>query len=156
MTGPHLLPFENLPLPTAYAIFALRAEVFVVEQDCPYQDLDGKDVDCLHLWYAEGEHVVAYARLLPPGLAYPEAGIGRVVTSWSRRRSGLGKALMAESIRCAQATWPGHDIVIMAQSYLLDFYTAFQFVVEREAFLEDGIPHRWMRRSSSKILSRRS
>ena len=123
----------------------LRSEVFVVEQDCPYQDLDGKDADCLHLWYQEGEDILAYARLLPPGLSYPEAGIGRVVTSSTHRRTGLGKVLMAEAIARTRKEWPNQDIVIMAQSYLVDFYQAFGFVVERAEFLEDGIPHRWMR-----------
>jgi len=145
MTGPHISSFDALTLPTAYSILALRAEVFVVEQDCPYQDLDGKDADCLHLWYQEGEDILAYARLLPPGLSYPEAGIGRVVTSPAHRRTGLGKVLMAESIARTRAAWPNQDIVIMAQSYLVAFYGGFGFVVEREEFLEDGIPHRWMR-----------
>ena len=145
MTGPHISSFDALTLPTAYGILALRAEVFVVEQDCPYQDLDGKDADCLHLWYQEGEDILAYARLLPPGLSYPEAGIGRVVTSSTHRRTGLGKVLMAEAIARTRKEWPNQDIVIMAQSYLVAFYGGFGFVVEREEFLEDGIPHRWMR-----------
>jgi ElaA protein len=83
--------------------------------------------------------------LLPPGLSYPEAGIGRVVTAPSVRRTGLGKELMRVAIEKTRNHWPGEDIVIMAQCYLLDFYSRLGFVTEREEFLEDGIPHRWMR-----------
>ena len=143
MTGP--LPFDALSLSDLYQILNLRAEVFVVEQDCSYQDLDGKDHASLHLWMEDKEGMTSYARLLPPGLAYPEVGIGRVVTAMRVRRSGLGKALMHVAIAECQKQWPEYDIVIMAQSYLLAFYQNLGFVVERAEFLEDGIPHRWMR-----------
>jgi len=143
MTGP--LPFNALSLSDLYRILNLRAEVFVVEQDCPYQDLDGKDQASLHLWMEDEVGMTGYARLLPPGLAYPEAGIGRVVTAMRVRRSGQGKVLMHAAIAECQKHWPDHDIVIMAQSYLLAFYRDLGFVEERAEFLEDGIPHRWMR-----------
>jgi ElaA protein len=146
MIEPRLAPFSELSLHALYAILALRSEVFVVEQDCPYQDHDGKDAESLHLWYASAQgDLLAYARLLPPGLSYPEAGIGRVVTAPSVRRTGLGKELMRVAIEKTCNHWPGEDIVIMAQCYLLDFYSRLGFVTEREEFLEDGIPHRWMR-----------
>lgn len=145
MTGPHFASFSELSTTTLYGILALRAEVFVVEQDCPYQDLDGKDLQSTHVWYEVEGHPVAYARLLPPGSAYAEAGIGRVVTAQRVRRTGLGKELMRVSIVRAQTQWPGEDLVIMAQSYLVKFYQEFGFELERDEFLEDGIPHRWMR-----------
>lgn len=143
MIGP--LPFDALSTSDLYRILNLRAEVFVVEQDCPYQDLDGKDQASLHLWMEDEEGMTGYARLLSPGLAYPEAGIGRVVTAMRVRRSGQGKVLMRAAIVECQKLWPDHDIVIMAQSYLLAFYQSFGFAEERAEFLEDGIPHRWMR-----------
>ena len=99
----------------------------------------------MHLWMEDEAGMTGYARLLPPGLAYPEVGIGRVVTAMRVRRSGLGKELMHAAISECQKQWPNHDIVIMAQSYLLAFYQGFGFVEERAEFLEDGIPHRWMR-----------
>ncbi|MDG1252915.1 MAG: GNAT family N-acetyltransferase [Schleiferiaceae bacterium] len=145
MIGPLFASFSELNTSTLYGILALRAEVFVVEQDCPYQDLDGKDEQSIHLWYEEEGCPVAYARLLPPGSAYAEAGIGRVVTAQRLRRTGLGKELMRAAIDRAQMQWPGEDLVIMAQSYLVNFYQGFGFEIEREEFLEDGIPHRWMR-----------
>ncbi|HAG49474.1 MAG TPA: GNAT family N-acetyltransferase, partial [Cryomorphaceae bacterium] len=90
---------------------------------------DGKDAESLHLWYASAQgDLLAYARLLPPGLSYPEAGIGRVVTAPSVRRTGLGKELMRVAIEKTRNHWPGEDIVIMAQCYLLDFYSRLGFV----------------------------
>ncbi|MFM1883964.1 MAG: ElaA protein [Bacteroidota bacterium] len=143
MIGP--LSFDALTTRDLYQILHVRAEVFVVEQECPYQDLDGKDQASLHVWMQDVAGITAYARLLPPGLAYPEAGIGRVVTAGRVRKTGLGKELMRQAIIACQVQWPDQDIVIMAQSYLLAFYQGFGFVEERAEFLEDGIPHRWMR-----------
>ncbi|HAB35919.1 MAG TPA: GNAT family N-acetyltransferase [Cryomorphaceae bacterium] len=143
MIGP--LPFDALSTTDLYQILNVRAEVFVVEQDCPYQDLDGKDQASLHIWMNDDVGITAYARLLPPGLSYPEAGIGRVVTASRIRKTGLGKELMRHAIAACQMQWPDYDVVIMAQSYLLAFYQSFGFVEERAEFLEDGIPHRWMR-----------
>jgi ElaA protein len=132
-----------------HRILALRAEVFVVEQHCAYQDPDGKDFQCYHLTMESGEALVAYARLVPPGVSYPEAAIGRVVTSSLVRGQGWGKALMEVAIAQTMKQFQVNEICISAQSYLLQFYTELGFVQEGEEYLEDDIPHWKMRRRES-------
>lgn len=132
-----------------HRILALRAEVFVVEQHCPYQDPDSKDFQCYHLTMESGEALVAYARLVPPGVSYPEAAIGRVVTSSLVRGKGWGKALMEVAIEQTMKQFQVEEICISAQSYLLKFYTELGFVQEGEEYLEDDIPHWKMRRLMS-------
>lgn len=134
--------FEELDTDQLYRIIQLRIEVFVVEQCCYYQDLDDKDREAIHLYALDGEKVVAYARLLPKGVSYPEqVSIGRVITSGEHRRTGLGKELMRRAIDECEKRWPGQSIKISAQSYLNDFYTSFGFSQCGEGYLEDGIPH---------------
>lgn len=124
-----------------YSILALRAEVFVVEQNCPYQDVDGKDLKSLHVCgYAENGELCAYARLVTPGVSYDEWSIGRVVTSSKVRRQGAGEELM----RVCLNYFSEQQILsvrISAQSYLHDFYAKFGFVRVSEEYLEDDIPH---------------
>lgn len=143
--------FKAITAEELYEILKLRATVFVVEQDCPYLDLDSLDQHSQHVWTEnpQGE-VIAYSRMLPPGLHVKEASIGRVVSLPSRRGEGLGKHVFQQALDHALVAWPNHDIVIMAQTYLVDFYEAFDFIVEREPFLEDGLPHRWMRRVANQ------
>ena len=133
--------WSDLSTETLYAILALRAEVFVVEQNCPYQDVDGKDPKSLHVCgYAENGELCAYARLVKPGVSYDEWSIGRVITSPRVRRTGAGEELM----RTCMAYFHEHRISsvrISAQSYLHDFYTKFGFVRVSEEYLEDDIPH---------------
>lgn len=129
-----------------HRVLALRAQVFVVEQNCAYQDPDGKDVVSYHLLMESGEELVAYARLVPPGVSYPEAAIGRVVTSQTVRGKGWGKALMEIAIAQTQKKFEVNEICISAQSYLLKFYSDLGFVAEGEEYLEDDIPHWKMRR----------
>jgi ElaA protein len=133
--------WSDLSTETLYAILALRAEVFVVEQNCPYQDVDGKDPKSLHVCgYAENGELCAYARLVQPGISYEEWSIGRVITSPRVRRTGAGEELM----RTCMAYFKEHRISsvrISAQSYLHDFYTKFGFVRVSEEYLEDDIPH---------------
>lgn len=124
---------------------ALRTQVFVVEQNCAYQDPDGKDVVSYHLLMESGEELVAYARLVPPGVSYTEAAIGRVVTSQTVRGKGWGKALMEIAIAQTQKKFEVNEICISAQSYLLKFYQELGFVAEGEEYLEDDIPHWKMR-----------
>ncbi len=133
-----------------HRVLALRAQVFVVEQNCPYQDPDGKDVVSYHILMESGEELVAYARLVPPGVSYSEAAIGRVVTSSSVRGMGWGKELMQIAIEQTQKKFGVNQICISAQSYLLQFYQSFGFVAEGEEYLEDEIPHRKMRLYSSE------
>lgn len=144
----HTKYFPELTVTELYGILRLRAEVFVVEQDCPYQDLDGLDQVSLHLWMEEDGRVVAYARLLPPGTAYEQPGIGRVVVAMQKRNTKLGVELMRRSLEVLQGHFKGEKVVIMAQSYLLEWYQQFGFVEVGEEFLEDGIPHRIMELST--------
>jgi ElaA protein len=134
-------PWSELSTETLYALLALRAEVFVVEQNCPYQDVDGKDLKSLHVCgYSENGELFAYARLVQPGVSYEDWSIGRVVTSPRVRRTGAGEELM----RSCMAYFNDHGISsvrISAQSYLHDFYTKFGFVRVSEEYLEDDIPH---------------
>lgn len=135
-------PFAALTLADLYALLQLRSEVFVVEQVCAFQDIDGHDQAALHLlgYTAVGE-LAAYARLLPPGVSYAQASIGRVVTSPRHRGLGLGRQLLQEALgQCAAQLGP-QPIKIGAQQYLLAFYQGFGFVVEGAGYLEDGIPH---------------
>lgn len=128
-----------------YEILALRAEVFIVEQKCAYQDLDGKDGDSLHARLIENNKICAYCRIIPPGVIFEEISIGRVLTPLTYRSLGLGKEIMKKSIALCFELYPNQDILIMAQSYLVKFYKQLGFKIEKDEFLEDGIPHRWMR-----------
>ena len=137
------LPFDKLSPLELYDIMALRQEVFIVEQNCPYLDADGKDPHCWHLMGRNGEKkLICYTRLLPEGLAYNGyASIGRVVSSPSARGAGAGKILMQRSIDMCVHLFGNQPIKIGAQSYLLKFYEGFGFRSTGEEYLEDGIPH---------------
>lgn len=144
--------YAALELNDLYDLLRLRAEVFVVEQRCAYLDIDDKDRDpaAQHLLgRVEDGTLVAYARLLPPGLSYPEPSFGRVVTAPAWRGRGLGDVLVAEAVRQMQCLWPGHDIQIGAQAHLVNFYGKHGFQVSSEEYLEDDIPHRHMLRRQS-------
>ncbi len=141
--------FDQLTALELYRILQLRALVFVVEQNCPYQDLDEKDLPSYHLCIYDGERLVALTRIVPPGISYPDyASIGRVVSHPDYRRSGAGKVIMQKSILKCLELFPGKDIKISAQSYLIPFYQSFGFVSVGEEYLEDQIPHQAMIRSS--------
>lgn len=148
------LPFDHLSVRQLYAIMALRQEVFVVEQNCPYLDADGKDPDAWHLMaHTPDGQLVAYTRLLPKGVAYPEyISIGRVVTSALARGTGSGRALMHKSIVMCRLLFGDGPIKIGAQSYLLDFYGSFGFESTGKEYLEDGIPHTEMILPAAKIV----
>jgi ElaA protein len=135
-------PFYQLSLDELYALMILRQEVFIVEQNCPYLDADGKDQQSHHFMMYDGDKLIACTRLLPRGLSYPEyQSIGRVVTHADARGTGAGKVLMQESIRVCLELFGENAIKIGAQSYLLRFYASFGFVSTGEEYLEDGIPH---------------
>ncbi len=133
--------FEELTTAELYCILQLRNEVFVVEQNCVYQDADGKDQLSMHLGGWDGNKLVAYTRIIPPGISYTEASIGRVVTSPAYRRTGAGRLLMQESIRLCLTTFKVTSIRIGAQVYLSDFYQSLDFTPAGTQYLEDGIPH---------------
>ena len=139
-----------------FAALRLRSDVFVVEQDCVYPDLDDKDVQCIHLIAMEedakhGQSALATARMVPPGVSYAEPSIGRVVTMRTARGGGLGRALMERAIRICQRHWPRQGIRISAQQYLIRFYEGFGFVCTGEGYLEDGIPHIEMLRPAESL-----
>jgi ElaA protein len=136
-----LKPFADLTQKELYSILQLRNEVFIVEQNCPYQDMDNKDLKSWHLMGMEEGKLLAYSRLLAPGISYSESSIGRVVSSPSARKTGMGKKLMEESIRQINQLFHTDTIRIGAQFYLKNFYESFGFIQEGDSYLEDNIPH---------------
>ena len=134
-------PFEDLSPKELYAILQLRNEVFVVEQNCVFQDADDKDQLCWHLMGWIGDQLVAYTRLVPKGVSYNETSIGRVVTFPKMRKSGIGKELMKRSIQMIFELWGRQPIRIGAQIYLRRFYESFGFQQCSNIYLEDNIEH---------------
>jgi ElaA protein len=137
--------FNTLSAREVYDILCLRSKVFVVEQNCVYLDTDGKDANSFHLCGRMGDTLVAYARILPPGLAFPEASIGRVVTDPKWRGTGNGRMLMQMAIEKTLSQFTVSSIRIGAQTYLLKFYTSLGFKEQGDTYIEDGIPHIEMR-----------
>lgn len=135
-------PYRELTLNEFHDIISLRIKVFVVEQDCPYQDLDGKDRKSYHLIARNGQgNVVGTARILPPGVSYPECSIGRVVIDEEVRGHGLGHTLMQECMDYALLEFGNSPIVISAQKHLENYYGTHGFASTGKDYLEDGIPH---------------
>ena len=133
--------FNELSAKEVYVILSLRSKVFVVEQNCVYLDTDGKDIDALHICGWMGDTLVAYARILPPGLAFTEASIGRVVTDPEWRKSGNGRLLMQTAIEKTLSQFTVSSIRIGAQTYLINFYASLGFRQQGQIYIEDGIPH---------------
>jgi ElaA protein len=136
-----LKPFIGLTPEELYSILQLRNEVFVVEQNCPYQDCDNKDLYAWHLMGKREDKLLAYSRLLAPGISYSESSIGRVVSSPATRKTGMGKKLMHESIQQIRNLFQTDTIRIGAQLYLKAFYESFGFIQDGDIYLEDNIPH---------------
>ena len=136
-----LKPFSALSPDELYAILRLRSEVFVVEQDCVFQDMDNKDQASSHLMGWQDNALVAYTRLVPPGVAYPQPSIGRVITSKLVRNNGTGKLLMQKSIDEIVQLFGESPIRIGAQLYLKKFYSSFGFEQSSDVYDEDGIDH---------------
>lgn len=138
-------PFSSLTPAELYEIFTLRISVFVVEQNCPYQDADGKDQHSLHVMGRDKKGVlVAYARIVLAGISYEEISIGRVVSSKEVRRQGAGRMLMEFVMKEIAQRFNNPAVRISAQSYLQKFYEDFGFRVSGEEYLEDDIPHKEM------------
>ncbi|MHB8947750.1 MAG: GNAT family N-acetyltransferase [Rhodoferax sp.] len=148
--------FADLRIADLYALLQLRSAVFVVEQSCVFQDLDGSDAQAMHLLgFAAGSgaglasasanqpqpQLLAYARCFPAGLKFAEASIGRVLTAPEARGTGLGHALMERAVRALYTQWGVQPIRIGAQAHLFDFYAAHGFVDQGRPYLEDGIAH---------------
>lgn len=133
--------YQDLEIDELYAIMALRAAVFVVEQNCVYQDLDYKDQKALHVMGWINGKLVAYTRLFGPGDYFDQASIGRVIVSMDQRGHNYGHQIMSASINAITQHYKTDRIDISAQTYLEQFYTAHGFVPSGEEYLEDGIPH---------------
>lgn len=125
-----------------HEIIRLRIDIFVVEQTCPYPELDGKDPLCAHVFNVIDGKMAAYCRVVPPGVSYEHAAsIGRVVVNEKFRHRGLGELLIAQGIKVVGNIWPGVDLKISAQAHLQDFYRLNKFVTTSDEYLEDNIPH---------------
>ncbi|MCL4136984.1 UNVERIFIED_CONTAM: hypothetical protein GTU68_047983 [Idotea baltica] len=137
--------FSELTTTELYQILQIRSEVFVVEQDCVYQDIDFKDQKALHVFGFKseilGDKIVAYTRIFKPGDYFKNASIGRVVVAPSERKYGYGHYLMKASIKAIKENFKVDAITISAQVYLKKFYESHQFKKVGEEYLEDGIPH---------------
>jgi ElaA protein len=133
----HDASFARLPAATLYNILGLRSRVFVVEQRCVYNDIDGLDPAAHHLWAEDRGQIVACLRLMPAGLKYAELGIGRVVVAATHRASGLGHELMRRALELAGAV----AIKLSAQAHLERFYSEHGFTRVSEVYEDDGIPH---------------
>ncbi len=141
-----LTSFDALGVPELYAMLQLRTEVFVIEQNCLFQDIDGADDQAMHLLGSQdvagqGEQLVAYARLFPAGIKFAEASIGRVVTRASARGAGLGHVLIQQAIAAVHTLWGPQPIRIGAQARLKGYYCRHGFVDVGVPYIEDGIDH---------------
>jgi len=133
--------FNELSIQELYVILQLRSEVFVVEQDCVYQDLDNKDLDAYHVLGILDKEIVAYARIFKPGDYFLESSIGRIVVKKEFRKFQYGYKLVENSIQFIENNLQQNTILISAQSYLTKFYNSLGFIRVGEGYLEDGIPH---------------
>lgn len=134
-------PFNQLELKELYHLLMLRAEIFVVEQNCVYNDLDNHDEQAYHLLAVDNDTVVGYARILPPDTRFKEASIGRLVVDKDFRFKGLARQLMTTAAEWLYNEWPVPCIQISAQKYLKGFYLSLGYQIISDEYLEDGIPH---------------
>jgi len=141
---------DTLPARQLYALFAARQAVFVVEQTCAYQDMDGRDLVAEHLIAWDGNALAGCLRLLAPGQRYAECSLGRILTTSAYRGTGLGRELLARGLQQAQQHHPAHGVRIAAQARLEKFYAGFGFVPIEEPYMEDGILHIDMLRVSTQ------
>lgn len=134
-------PFEKLTNDELYALLKLRVDVFVVEQDCPYPELDNYDQQAIHYFLKINEEFAAYVRILPSNSKYEEVSIGRVLVLKKFRRQGYAQQIMQKAIDYVMNEWKETRIRVQGQEYLKDFYSGFGFEQVSESYLEDGIPH---------------
>ena len=140
--------FKELKTEEIYEILRLRSEVFVVEQNCVYQDIDNKDQKAIHVLGYKSDELVAYARLFEPGYYFEAAAIGRVVVRKNERTNNYGRDIMLATIKAAEEYFETAEITVSAQTYLTKFYNDLGFHEQGETYLEDGIPHIRMTRSN--------
>lgn len=136
-----VIEFKELTTKQLYSILQLRSEVFVVEQDCVYQDLDSKDSKALHVLGIKNEKIIAYSRIFDSGDYFSKPSIGRIVVKKEHRGSSYGYQLVKKSIEFINKNFTEKSILISAQKYLTKFYNSLGFVQQGEEYLEDGIPH---------------
>ena len=139
--------FDELSAAELHHIVKARIDVFVVEQNCPYPEVDGFDPQAIHLWAEKKGDIIAYCRIFEPGIKYAESSIGRVLTHYKYRKLNLGKTLMRFAINTVEARFRTSAIRISAQDYLLPFYNNLGFKATGNCYLEDDIPHSEMLRS---------
>ncbi|MBM7713945.1 ElaA protein [Bacillus thermophilus] len=136
-----LKTFDELTVDELYSILQARVDVFVVEQECAYRELDDHDRVAFHLYAVDAGKLAGYARILPPGSAYRELSIGRVLIRKEYRRKGLAKELMKRALRFIQQQTTVDCVKVQAQEYLLSFYGSFGFQPVSEVYMDEGIPH---------------
>lgn len=137
--------FKDLSVRELFEIYKLRSEVFVVEQNCAYQDVDDKDLDSLHTLFLDNDCLIAYARIIPPSIKDKDVHIGRVVVNKDFRSKKFGQKLMNHNINKCLEMFKNEEIIISAQCYLIRFYNELGFEIEGQEYLEDNIPHIKMR-----------
>ncbi|OUS28982.1 GNAT family N-acetyltransferase ['Osedax' symbiont bacterium Rs2_46_30_T18] len=144
----HCKSYQQLSANQLFAIYQARQQVFIVEQNCPYPDIDLLDKQCLHLFACNDAtekdpepEILAYLRIIPPATQYPQASFGRVLTTEAARGTGAGKTLVAKALQHLEQAHPSVDIKISAQLYLQKFYANFGFVTISDVYLEDDIEH---------------
>lgn len=137
--------FNELTNTEIYNILKIRAEVFVVEQNCVYNDIDDKDVKAIHMFIKEGSNIVAYLRVLKK--CDEKISFGRVLVERNSRKKGYAIELISKALNLINEKWPEKNIIIEAQSYLKKFYESFGFEAIKSEHIEDGIPHYWMEKS---------
>ncbi|MFN7250192.1 MAG: GNAT family N-acetyltransferase [Anaerobacillus sp.] len=146
-----LKTFAELTNDQLYTLLKERINIFVVEQNCPYPELDDLDQNSYHLFFEKEGEVMAYCRILPKGLKYDEVSVGRVIVKEAYRRKGIASELMKRAIEFVQSELNETEIKIQAQDHLRQFYRSFGFKPISETYLEDGIPHVDMIRNSSTM-----
>ena len=137
--------FNELTIDQLYKLLQVRTDIFVVEQNCPYSELDYKDQKSIHVWLEENNEILAYCRVLEKGVSFPEASIGRVLAT--KRHAGYATECLKTAIEVAKKEYNANALVIEAQVYARSLYEKLGFVQTSEEFLEDGIPHIQMRLS---------
>lgn len=133
--------FDELTTAELYDLLALRTDIFVVEQNCPYPELDGHDQVARHIMFLMDGKLLGYARILPPNSVYTQPSIGRVAVRMAYRGKGVARALVKEALRIMESEYPGLDFKLQAQTYLEDFYAGFGFKRMSDPYPDFGIMH---------------
>ena len=133
--------WDDLEKNDLHEILMLRSKVFVVEQNCVYQDIDNKDPEAIHLYGKLNNKIISYSRIFNEGVFYKEISFGRALVSKSKRGKGIGDLLVKKSLEIIKENWPNKKVKISAQAHLKNFYKKHGFVEKGEEYLEDGIPH---------------